>query len=396
MAEYSPGLAGFESGVNLMRARSERDLRMQELKSQAAIRRIHEENAAKALSLKIQENSIQNQFRAEMATALQAVNDATASEIMVPMQGQEGIGDMAPPLAPMKNPSPMRRIDAMTRFVLPVVGKYAPDKAVPFVNDLLLNEVRTREFEAGPAPTANFKDAQVITGFRQRIAGEKDPTRKVELQQQLDDFLSLAMPAGTSMETTSPDGTTTRITTGRRPATNPGGLTTAATTDLQKKTVAVDNSLATAVNALDTIRKNPAAIGPVGIGREVIEKGQGMIGMQGAAPISKARHQLALDFTQLAEGLRVDTGNMSLYERKQLEKVGDVTKAFETAQTAEDAMENIVKTLVGQKLRLFKAQNKLPDDETIALISFEEIPKLRAAGLLTDAEALHWRDLKRR
>lgn len=145
MAEYSHGLAGFESGVNMMAKRQQLQLRMQELQSEAALRRLHEQQIAQAIELKMQENQLQNQFRAEMATALQTVNDVTSDQIMVPMQGQEGIGDMAPPLMPVDNPNPMRRIDAMTKFVLPVIGKYAPEKAGPFVNDLLMNEVRMQQ-----------------------------------------------------------------------------------------------------------------------------------------------------------------------------------------------------------------------------------------------------------
>lgn len=346
----------------------DRNLRMQQLRSDAAIRRIHEENAAKALSLKMQEFQMEVDTQARTAVAAKKYQLLTSPE----------------------NPNRMLPGTAALESFLPLMSD--PNQA----GNLVAAAGLANERAMGRPPTANMQEAAEISRLRQQVNSATDPAQKAALQSQLDDLTMVAAPSGTSIETTTPDGTTTRVTTGRQSTANLGGLTTAATTDLQKKTVAVGNSIATAVNALDTIRKNPSAIGPVGMGREVIEKGQGMIGMQGAAPVSKARHQLALDFTQLAEGLRVDTGNMSLYERKQLEKVGDVTKAFETAQTAEDAMENIVKTLVGQKLRLFKAQNKLPDDETIALIAFEEIPKLRAAGLLTDAEALRWRDLKRR
>lgn len=134
----SPFLQGFQvgSGVALQR---------QQLQSQAAYRRLQEQQIAQAMALKMQENALQNQFRAEMATAMQAFQDVTAEQIMVPMEGQEGLGGMNAPLMPVKNPNPMRKIDAAMQTIVPVVAKYQPDKVGSVVNNLLVNEVRERE-----------------------------------------------------------------------------------------------------------------------------------------------------------------------------------------------------------------------------------------------------------
>lgn len=136
-------LQGFQLGF-------QSSLQRQRMKSEAALQRLQEQQIAQAMALKMQENALQNQFRAEMATAAQAMQDATSEEFMVPMPGAE-VGtsvqgsDMAPPLMPVKNPSPMRRIDAFTQFMLPVISKFAPDKAGPIYNDVISNEVRMQQ-----------------------------------------------------------------------------------------------------------------------------------------------------------------------------------------------------------------------------------------------------------
>lgn len=156
-------LQGFQLGF-------QSSMRMQEFKSQSALRRLQERAAAEGLRMKIEENQLQNQFRAEMTTAAQAMQDSMSEEIMVPMQGQEDLGDMAPPLMPMKNPAPMRRIDAFTQFMLPVITKYQPDKAGPIYNDVMMNEVRA---ETAESLNAQRESATQVNQARVKEIGER-------------------------------------------------------------------------------------------------------------------------------------------------------------------------------------------------------------------------------
>lgn len=154
-------LQGFQIGL-------QGSLRMQELKSQAAIRRIHEENAAKALSLKIQENDLAIQERADMAKAVATAQLASSPTINVPMLGQEGIGDMAPPLMPIDNPNPMTRESAAMQFVLPVVAKYRPDKVPDFLEGVALAEYR-KKVESEFTPTGGMVDVPNPEGGTRRV-----------------------------------------------------------------------------------------------------------------------------------------------------------------------------------------------------------------------------------
>lgn len=161
----------------------ELSLRRQQFQSQSALRRLQEQQIAQAMALKMQENDLAIQFRADMAKAVQAAQDASSPTVTVPMQGAD-VGtsvsgsDMAPPVMTVDNPNPMRKIDAAMQFIAPVVAKYQPDKVGGFVNDLLLNEVRMqneRQFEPAikqiPRPgggtaevlTTSPKSAQLMT-----------------------------------------------------------------------------------------------------------------------------------------------------------------------------------------------------------------------------------------
>lgn len=164
--------------------------------------------------------------------------------------------------------------------------------------------------------------------------------------------------------------------------------------DAQKKTASITTGLAELDRAEQVIRGVPEAFGALGIAKEAVEQFRGVFDANTPAPITKARHEAALTFTKLADSLRVDVGNMSLYERTQLEKVGDVTGWRDRPPAALAKYENIRNALIGQKLRNLKLTQQRPDDTFLRQIPGSEIIALYRDNLLNDEDALRWQSLK--
>lgn len=162
-------LRGVESGF-------QSSLQMQQLRSQNSLRRLQEQQIAQGIALKLQENNLSIQFRADMAKAISAAQEASSPKVTVRGPEDPNNTGMAPPLIVVDNPNPMRKVDAAMQFITPVIAQYQPEKLGTFVNDLLLNEVRMQN-EQNFTPTAG----QVTTPSGKSIDFVKTSPRSAQL-----------------------------------------------------------------------------------------------------------------------------------------------------------------------------------------------------------------------
>jgi hypothetical protein len=159
--------------------------------------------------------------------------------------------------------------------------------------------------------------------------------------------------------------------------------TQAVVTQLQKDSLAADTALDRLTNLESTIRANPDAFGVVGIGKEQLESVLGQINPNLDARISKARHEAGLTFVEIADSLRTDTGNMSLYEQQRLKELGDTRQWRDYPARALSKAETIKKMVLAKKLRALKALSSKPNEALLLQIPSSEWQGLLRSGLLT-------------
>jgi hypothetical protein len=146
----TPFLQGFQAGGAMMGDALDRSLRMQQLQSDAAHRRVMEQNAAQLLSMKMEENNLSIQYRADMAKAVTAAQQATSPHVF--FQGPDGP-------AGMENPNLLTEEQAAMRFVVPVIAQYEPNKVQDALEGIALAKYRKRAAAGGTEP-----QIKVITG----------------------------------------------------------------------------------------------------------------------------------------------------------------------------------------------------------------------------------------
>src|SRR5687768_12131312 len=122
-------LRGMQVGAGIAGDALNRDLRHQELKSQDALRRVQERAAVQEMELQLQARTQQIQYQADMAKGMQAASMMSSPVVMTPM-------------GPIPNPQLLTEEQAIMRNVLPVIGKYQPDKVVPLMETMALRRVQ--------------------------------------------------------------------------------------------------------------------------------------------------------------------------------------------------------------------------------------------------------------
>lgn len=170
--------------------------------------------------------------------------------------------------------------------------------------------------------------------------------------------------------------------------------TAAVVTQLQKDNNAADSAL-TRLDVLErTIKANPDAFGVVGIGKELWESVAGQLNPTSDARVSRAREEAGLTFVELADSLRTDTGNMSLYEQRRLAELGDTRQWRDHPARALAKAETIRGMVVAKKLRTLNKLRATPEDSLLQLIPDKEVAPLLRSGLLSAADAVRWHRLK--
>lgn len=219
------------------------------------------------------------------------------------------------------------------------------------------------------------------------------PTVKQQAENQLANIQ--AQMGASSMEVLDPQtgNIIMRQTTGRQPAAATGGPTPANLTEINKQLMSSDTALHELDRAEQAIRTQPSAFGVRGVANELLEVGRGVIDPNTPAPVTDARNEAGIMFTKIAESLRVDSGNMSLYERRQLEKVGDITSWRDNPRAALDKVTNVRNAIVGKELRLLQEKGAKPKDALLRRIPASEVPALVDSGLIDQETLLRWREV---
>lgn len=245
---------------------------------------------------------------------------------------------------------------------------------------------------------------------RLQLSGDAQGLRQVDLElKALEQGFKVEGLGNTSVGTsdaTTPDATSapSATTTPTTPTTPPAAApprqvtitpverppTTGTATDLQKKNVAADLALQKLDTLKDTIQQNPDAFGVRGVGGEIWETLRGQVDPNLDPRVSNARETAGLAFVELADSLRTDSGNMSLYEQKRLKELGDTRSWSEYPARALGKAETIEKAIVARKLRLVKTLNGKVDDSLLRRISKPELGPLLANGLLTAEDAIRY------
>lgn len=141
-------LQGVQVGGNLVGSAMDRNMRMQELKSQAALRQLQERQLAQAIEMKMQENARQIQARAAANIAVNRAQWESSPMIMVPNPMGGG---------PIAAPNPMRKSK----------GQAIVDNLVPVAAEF-----------GGPDAAAKILQAGALIGLREaQVADELETTR---------------------------------------------------------------------------------------------------------------------------------------------------------------------------------------------------------------------------
>lgn len=141
--------AGTQSGLQIahaMLANRDQDLRMQELRSQDALRRMTEQHIAQQMQYATEAHDLAIQERADLAKAMARVQLETAPTIDASLIGppQAGQGDDLG-IGQIKNPNQVPFERSMMNNVLPVIGKYRPQEVPAFVQDMAMYPYRQAE-----------------------------------------------------------------------------------------------------------------------------------------------------------------------------------------------------------------------------------------------------------
>jgi hypothetical protein len=217
------------------------------------------------------------------------------------------------------------------------------------------------------------------------VSGILPATRQSQPQQQpsassgnVDTEAGVATPQTAPASTPSSPATIRRV---ERPPTQ------AVVTQLQKENLATDTALDRLTKLETTIRSNPDAFGAVGIGKEIWESLAGQVNPSLDPRISRAREEAGLTFVEIADSLRTDSGNMSLYEQQRLKELGDTRSWRDYPARALAKAETIKEMIIAKKLRTMKALRQPPSDAMLLQIPSSELAGLIRSGLLTKEDA---------
>jgi hypothetical protein len=123
-------LRGIQIGADLVNNAMAQRARVQDLKSQEALRRVQERAAVQQMARLFEEHQRKIEYAAAMEKAVGAANIAMSPVIPVP-----GFGVMP-------NPNPLTDTQAAMRFVLPTIAKFEPEKVQPAMEGIALTEAR--------------------------------------------------------------------------------------------------------------------------------------------------------------------------------------------------------------------------------------------------------------
>ena len=137
---------GFSAGSGAVQSGREYSLRLQELKSQQALRQLQERHIAQQMADQAEKRNDLIQYRADMTKAVEMANVASAPTL--PIMGPMGHVGM------IENPHRLSEEEAAIRYIIPVLGKYQPEKVIPATQNILTARIKRQEMGGNFTPTS--------------------------------------------------------------------------------------------------------------------------------------------------------------------------------------------------------------------------------------------------
>lgn len=168
-----------------------------------------------------------------------------------------------------------------------------------------------------------------------------------QLIQQYKEGVELAPAESTA---TAPAGT--GATTSAKPALIPVArpTTPATVTVTQESLRNLSNSYDAVQRTRQMVESTPGAFGPLGGARQLLEIARGVISPGQGAPITAARATADVAAEDIIRGLKQDA-QMSLYEKRQLDRLARITGPWENPDTAKAKLSVMGAALAGKAIR---------------------------------------------
>lgn len=164
--------------------------------------------------------------------------------------------------------------------------------------------------------------------------------------------------------------------------------TTATVSAAQEASSSAKSALASIDRAVETLEKNPDAAGITGAARELIEGLGGQLGIEAGTRITGARTELRDTAHQLVSGLRVESGQMSNWERAMLEEVGSPLKWTLGADTAKEKLRIISRLIAARELRRGKdSLNQSTPGWVLGSLTRDDLLEAVRSGYITPDQA---------
>lgn len=413
--------ASTQSGLALGAQMFNNSLRMQQLKSEQAMRQMEERYKAQQLSMLLQQQQLAIDERAEMAKAAAAIQ--AESLLTMPVSGPPEAGQGALPDVQIQQAP---RAETIIKHTLPVVMKFRPQEAGDFMAKAALYDQRLRDqedFKAYAQPIT-MPDGTVMQGVRSSRnswtpVSTGDPEIKtvngrqmrrnrygdwvpmtstpeeINKRQTGQKFLAEALKLDPSQVRMDEEGNAVITPQAWENISQRGSVTTATRGKMEQTILATQVARNAASDALRTINETPNALGAPGILREWIETGRGLMGSERTPEISIARDRLRKDFIKLSEDLKVDVGNLTMYERRKLEEAGDPTRWDQYLKRTAPNMQAMLDAATAKELRLSRQLGKDVDNSLLAQLPLRELQGLYDSELLNQADLVRLVTLKR-
>lgn len=181
---------------------------------------------------------------------------------------------------------------------------------------------------------------------------------------------------------------TTTITRGDTGSSGGGSdVTTATQTKLESAFAESESALGGITKLRQTIANNPNAWGARGAGMDLVESALGTLDPQRESPNKVARLEANALFTQMVGPFKVDSGQMTNYERQKLEAVANVVDLGGNQRFATDKLNILEDLAVAKMLRTARDLKKPVPNNALLLVEESEVVPLMRDGLLTEADA---------
>jgi len=166
-----------------------------------------------------------------------------------------------------------------------------------------------------------------------------------------------------------------------------GDVTTATQTKLESAFAESESALGGITKLRQTIANNPNAWGARGAGMDLVESALGTFDPQRESPNKVARLEANALFTQMVGPFKVDSGQMTNYERQKLEAVANVVDLGGNQRFATDKLNILEDLAVAKILRTARDLKKPVPNNALLLVEESEVVPLMRDGLLTEADA---------